>query len=104
MMIAHGLIWEHFIRERSRANSTNENDAIIVFEDDVFEARENAAELAVKAVENMKTDFLFLGHCCHYKLDEPPYCLHAYAMTLRGAKKMLPHLDHCGDPIDWQVR
>jgi hypothetical protein len=101
MMLAHGLIWEHFIR--TRENSTNENDAIIIFEDDVHEARPDAAEWAIKAVVNMTTDFLYLGHCCQENPKVPPYCLHAYAMTLRGARKMWPKLDQCAGPIDTQV-
>ncbi len=54
--------------------------------------------------------FLLLsGYCFQYAENHPllsgraPYCLHAYAVTVQGAKKLLELVDACGAFADAQV-
>ena len=66
-----------------------DDDILIVFEDD--------ADIAIKDLENtlreelgmMTTDILYLGWCSGRLARPVPLCMHAYAVTRRGARKMV---------------
>jgi hypothetical protein len=104
--LAHKEIWDNFYRNRRKCGS---KDALIVFEYDAFLGYPNAGNLAVEYAKNMTTDFLFLGYCYHKPQHHPrlggkaPYCLHAYALSVEGARKLGLLLDACGPFADAQV-
>ena len=106
--LAHIAAWDSFWRSR-RSCGLESNDILIVFEYDALPGRPDAGEITIEAVKSMTTDFMFLGYCYHKPHHHPllnkqaPYCLHAYAMTLRGAKIMLDEMDACGPFADVQV-
>lgn len=96
--LAHKEAWDHFVR-----HSTNCEDILIVFEYDAFIGRESAGKSAIEFVEkrNVSTDILYFGYCYQTHNDHPsishlaPYCLHAYALTVHGARKLLEYVDAC---------
>lgn len=106
--LAHREIWLDFYQTRRRCGF-QANDVLIVFEDDAFEGVPNAGELAIEYVRNMTTDVMWLGYCYQYEHDHPsiggkvPFCLHAYAITLPGAKKLLDLLSPCSIFADAQL-
>ena len=44
-----------------------------------------------------------LGWCSGRLARPVPLCLHAYAITRRGARKLVKYFEPCGMAIDWQV-
>jgi hypothetical protein len=86
-------------------------DALIVFEDDAMDVFPGADQEAYERVQWMagkdtryRTDILYLGYCGGSVGGKaPPVCLHAYALSLRGAKRLLQLISDCGDVIDRQV-
>ena len=80
-----------------------DTDVLIVFEDDAESAIENLNVTIVQELSSMSTDILYLGWC-EGRLARPvPLCTHAYALTRRGARKLLKHLEPCGLALDEQL-
>ena len=104
--IAHMQVWDQFYRNRRNCASYH-NDIMIIFEDDAYPAVESIADATIAAVQNMSadTDVLFLGYCLSkseaseygfpWESGRCPYCLHAYAITVSAAKKLLDLIDPC---------
>lgn len=83
-------------------------DVLLIFEYDAYLGSEHAVQSILEGVSQMQTDFLFLGYCFkrrqHPRLtNRSPYCLHAYAITISGAKKLTDLLDICGPFADAQL-
>tara|TARA_A100001015_G_C14974347_1_gene706560 strand:+ start:707 stop:1759 length:1053 start_codon:yes stop_codon:yes gene_type:complete len=80
-----------------------EDDIIVVFEDD--------ADIAIKDLRNtlqeefamMHTDILYLGWCSGRLARPVPLCMHAYALTRRGARKLVKYFEPCGPAVDLQL-
>eukprot|EP01039_Chlorochromonas_danica_P004163 gene4163-4572_t len=105
--LVHYEIWDHFYKHR-RSCGIQKNDVLLIFEYDAYLGSENAVQTILESVSRMKTDFLFLGYCFkrrqHPRLNNrSPYCLHAYAITISGAKKLTDLLDLCGPFADAQL-
>lgn len=106
--LAHKEVWDYFYRHR-RSCGIDERDTLFVFEYDAFQGMSNAGEFAIAAARKMTTDFHFLGYCFQKPSSHPsiskkaPYCLHAYALQLVGAKKLLELVDSCSFFADAQV-
>ena len=106
--LAHKEVWDYFYRHR-RSCGIDERDTLLVFEYDAFQGMSNAGELSISAAQRMTTDFHFLGYCFQKPSFHPsiskkaPYCLHAYAIQLTGAKKLLELVDSCSFFADAQV-
>ena len=105
--LVHREIWDYFYRHR-RPCGLEHDDAIIIFEYDAFYGPKSAASVIIDAVIHMNTDLLYLGYC-YQSRHHPrstglaPYCLHAYVLTLQGAKKLVELLDVCGLFADVQL-
>ena len=106
---AHISTWEIFLQARKNCAATEDGNKMIVFEYDAFVGLPNAGELAIAVVRNMTTDLHYLGYCFHKPANHPriskvaPYCLHAYAVTVTGAKILLDLVDPCGPFADVQL-
>lgn len=106
--MAHQQVWESFYRRR-RPCGFHERDVLLVFEYDAFLGDPQAIDRAVESVRAMQTEFHFFGYCFQNANYHPtktrlaPYCLHAYAVTLKGAKKLLDFVDTCSFFADAQV-
>jgi hypothetical protein len=79
-----------------------DDDILVMFEDD--------AEIAIKDVKNTLIeefndmdgiDLLYLGWCEGRTARPIPLCTHAYALTRRGARKLIDHYEPCGPAYDW---
>ena len=80
-----------------------DTDVLVVFEDDAESAIENLNVTIVQELSSMSTDILYLGWC-EGRLARPvPLCTHAYALTRKGARKLLKHLEPCGLALDEQL-
>jgi hypothetical protein len=83
--------------------SSDCEDVLVVFEYDAFIGIENAGKYVIEFIEkrNATTDILYFGYCFQKQHDHPrishlaPYCLHAYALTLHGARKLIEYVDAC---------
>ena len=106
--MAHKEVWDQFYRNRRPCGLRN-NDTLVVFEYDAFLGMDDAGALAIESVEKMASDIHFLGFCyqkpnLHPRVSgKAPYCLHAYAVTLEGARKLLDLVDSCSFFADAQV-
>jgi hypothetical protein len=99
LMFAHRQIWDEFCA-MNRLILSNisfyESPKIIIFEDDAMEIDSMAHDIAYQSVQNMTSEIHYLGHCYDKKPGvSPPSCLHAYALTVEGARKLLKHCDWC---------
>jgi len=66
-----------------------DNDIIVIFEDDADVAIRDVNATLVEELSNMTTDILYLGWC-EGRLARPvPICMHAYAITRRGARLLM---------------
>ena len=91
--IAHKDIWDYFIRNSAAC-------VILIFEYDVFTALPTSHVESIKALKHMvitnQPELLYLGYCYKNQQLNPlkpgapaPYCLHAYALNLNGARKVV---------------
>jgi hypothetical protein len=110
VMLAHYQIWSAFAyRERqggirnTMVEHDNDDDVLVIFEDDANIAVTNVTQALHSELSVMKVDLLFLGWC--YGRRYIPACLHAYAITRAGARKLVDNWDICSnDAIDGQLR
>ena len=110
LLIAHREIWDHHIKSRyrnaERKKIREEDDVMLIFEDDMYPMVPNHALNALREINRMSSDVHWLGWCYHH--DEPlrsPLCMHAYVVSIIGARKLLASTETCGPlPLDRQVR
>ena len=76
---------------------------MVMLEDDVVVAIKDIQGTMQEELRDMAgTDLLYLGWC-EGRLARPiPLCSHAYAVTRRGARKIVKHFEPCGLAYDWQ--
>jgi len=80
-----------------------DTDLLVIFEDDAESAIENLNVTIIQELSTMTTDILYLGWC-EGRLARPvPLCTHAYALTRRGARKLLKFIEPCGLALDEQL-
>lgn len=112
LLITHREIWDKFVRRRYKGPSAKErqkvpeqNDVIVIFEDDVYPLEDNHQLEMLKEIEKMTTDLHFLGWCYYTKKEWSPLCMHAYVVTVRGARNLVDSTETCGPkPLDLQVQ
>ena len=109
VMLAHYQIWSSFAYQGERSSkmaatgSDNDDDILVIFEDDANIAVNNVTRALHTELSVMKTDLLFLGWC--YGRRYIPACLHAYAVSRAGARRLVSQWDVCSDEaIDGQLR
>jgi hypothetical protein len=80
-----------------------DDDIMVMLEDDVVVAIKDVQGTLKEEFQDMQgTDLLYLGWC-EGRLARPiPLCSHAYAVTRRGARKIVKHFEPCGLAYDWQ--
>lgn len=79
-----------------------DQDIITIFEDDAEGAIVNMNTTIIEEFAAMKEDLLFLGWCEGRAAKPVPLCAHAYALTRRGARKLVQYLEPCGRALDEQ--
>jgi hypothetical protein len=77
-------------------------DIIAIFEDDAESAIKDLNVTILEEFRAMSTDLLFLGWCEGRTARPVPLCTHAYALTRRGAKKLVKFIEPCGMALDEQ--
>jgi hypothetical protein len=109
VMLAHYQIWSSFAYRSDRSikglatADQDDDDILVIFEDDASIAVNNVTRALYTELSVMKTDLLFLGWC--YGRRYIPACLHAYALSRAGARKLVSQWDVCSDEaIDGQLR
>jgi len=95
MVNANGTLYKNDI-------IVSEDDIIIIFEDDADIAIIDFNTTIVEELSTMDTDILYLGWCEGRNAKPIPLCSHAYALTRRGARKVIEHYEPCGLAIDEQ--
>jgi hypothetical protein len=119
---AHHRVWKNFFGRRH----VGCNDIAVIFQYDAVIGRDNAGTIIIDYIKEqtaaaMLADISYLGFCFRSigipkflknkrfnnfhpkKTGLAPHCLHAYAITIEGAKKMLATTDVCGSSMDSQV-
>jgi hypothetical protein len=81
----------------------DDNDAIIIFEDNVEIAVRDLDSIIINELKDMNTDILYFGWCQGKGKSNVPLCTHAYAITRRGAKEVVANYNQCGHAIDEQL-
>lgn len=80
-----------------------DDDILVVFEDDAESVVKDTAVTLIEELSSMTTDLLYLGWC-EGRLARPvPLCTQAYALTRRGARKMVKYFEPCGMALDEQM-
>jgi hypothetical protein len=80
-----------------------DNDILVVFEDDAESVILDTNNTVIEELSAMNTDLLYLGWC-EGRLARPvPLCTQAYAVTRRGARKLVKYFEPCGPGIDEQM-
>ena len=79
-----------------------DDDIIAIFEDDAESAIQNLNVTIIEEFSSMNTDLLFTGWCEGRTARPVPLCTHAYAITRRGARKLVKFLEPCGLALDEQ--
>lgn len=107
--LAHKEIWDNFYRFR-RPCGIEQHDMLMIFEYDAFLGFPGAEEVAIELLHNTTADVYFLGYCYKKRDGVPwgatgraPWCLHAYAISVKGAKQLLEEVDACGMFADARV-
>lgn len=80
----------------------SENDIMVIFEDDVVSAILDLNGTMIEELSVMNTDLLFLGWCEGRAAKPVPLCAHAYAITRKGAAKLMHYYQPCGKAVDEQ--
>jgi hypothetical protein len=81
----------------------NMMDRIVIFEDDVVHTiKELNSTLLEELTDMNNVDVLYLGWCDGRAARPVPLCLHAYALTRQGAKKLIHYYEPCGRAVDEQ--
>jgi len=79
-----------------------EDDILVVLEDDADIAIIDFNTTIIEELSSMTTDLLYLGWC-EGRLAKPvPLCTQAYAVTRRGASKIMKYYEPCGKAVDEQ--
>lgn len=79
-----------------------ENDILIILEDDAESVVEELNSTLVEELSAMSTDIVYLGWCEGRMARPVPLCLHAYALTRAGARKLIKYYEPCGKALDEQ--
>ncbi len=80
-----------------------EDDIMVVLEDDALVAIKDIEGTLSEEFRDMRgIDLLYLGWCEGRTARPIPLCSHAYAVTRRGARKIIKHFEPCGLAYDWQ--
>ena len=112
LLITHREIWDKFVRRRYKGKAANErqkvleqNDVIVIFEDDVYPLEDKHQLAMLKEIDKMSTDLHFLGWFYYTEKEWSPLCMHAYVVTVAGARKLVDFTETCGPkPLDKQVQ
>lgn len=79
-----------------------DDDILVIFEDDAISAISELNSTLKEEFSDMKVDMLFLGWCEGRAARPVPLCTHAYAITRRGARKLVKYYEPCGRAVDEQ--
>jgi hypothetical protein len=80
-----------------------DDDIMVILEDDALVAIKDVEGTLKEEFSDMKgVDLLYLGWCEGRTARPIPLCSHAYAVTRRGARKIVKHFEPCGLAYDWQ--
>lgn len=80
-----------------------DDDILVIFEDDAESTIVDTNTTLLEELSDMKVDLLYLGWC-EGRLARPvPLCTQAYAVTRRGARKLVDFYEPCGRGIDEQM-
>lgn len=79
-----------------------DDDILVVLEDDAEIAIVGANTTLIEEFATMNTDLLFLGWCDGRAARPVPLCAHAYALTRKGARKLVHYFEPCGMAVDEQ--
>jgi len=111
--IAHKEAWYSFYRNSIRNRQScaiDQHDMHLIFEYDAFIGFPDAGRLAIDMLKNTTADLYYLGYCYHAKRDgypwesgRAPWCLHAYAVSVEGARQLYDMVDACGPFADAQL-
>lgn len=107
--LAHYQIWHDFVKqEEHNITGLSDDDVIVVFEDDAQIVVPDIVPYLEKEIKHMPYEWKYLGWCLEspdkqHNHNSFAFCTHAYIMTRRGAKVMLPVIDWCGNTIELQM-
>jgi hypothetical protein len=88
-----------------------EDDILVVLNDDTDIAVSNFNATIIRELTSMDTDILFLGWWCSGEgqisdanhQQKGRMCTNGYAVTRRGARKMMMYYEPCGQDIEDQI-
>ena len=98
--MAHIRIWQDF---HWRHRSDDRGQRILILESDVHCSREFCGDIAIEHIERTDKDMLYVGFCYKDDPSHPPYCSHAYAISVRAAKILSTNVFSCVSPVDTQM-
>lgn len=100
--MAHFRVWQEFYR---RFRYGDQDKRILILEGGLRCAQDFCGDIALEQIAFTTKDILYIGWC-HMQLaiTEPPYCLHAYSISVRAAAFLLPNVYTCNRATDISIR
>ena len=98
--MAHLRVWQEFYR---RHRDGDHRRRILIFEADIHCAFEFCGDLALEHIDRSDRDVLYVGWCRIIDPSHPPYCAHAYSISVRAAKILIDNVFPCLSPVDTQL-
>jgi hypothetical protein len=114
--LTHYLVWQEFYRSAAwrQCAEVDCDGWQLIFEGDAQCGVEDCEGETRRALAAARSDVVYLGWCDGFKMikDEdkklhktgPPFCLHAYAITVSAARILLDKVYPCLLPADNQLR
>ena len=101
--MAHYRIWQEFYR---RYRDGDQDKRILILEGGIRCAQDFCGDIALEQVALTTKDIFYVGWC-HMQLEavtDPPYCFHAYSISVRAAAFLVSNVYTCHRPTDVAVR
>ena len=95
--MAHFRVWQDFYW---RHKSDDRGQRILILESDIHCSREFCGDIAIEHINRTDKDMLYVGFCVWNNEPLPPYCSHAYAISVRAAKILSNFVSFCRAPVD----
>ena len=100
--MAHYRIWQEFYR---RYKGGDQDQRIFILEGGIHCAQDFCGDIALEQIASTSKDILYVGWChMQHGITSPPYCLHAYSISVRAAALLIPNVYPCLGPADVTVR
>ena len=100
--MAHYRVWQEFYR---RYRDGDQDKRILIFESGLRCAQDFCGDIALEQIASTTKDIFYIGWChMQHAITDPPYCFHAYSISVRAATFLISNVYTCDRATDVAVR